>query len=256
MSLEEPNAFINISDNEEDCDVIDCDDVLDIENTESESDLSNVKIEGKTWINKDIVPVKKIKCIIPLSLLKAIKDIENCVNRKFSNSNEFSIYIRGEMNDDGVLEVFEDYYIPKQRVTAASVDYLEEPNSYYNGCLHKHPDGCMNFSGVDEKYINSNFEFSLLYVKKKIHLGIINIKYMGNRRVQVPLDVQLESELYNDDIDIDNITMFVQPAPVVTPNLFTPHGVVQPQVVNPDKPAIQEMLDFEDQEEFLKYLGV
>ena len=260
---EEPNAFVadeddvdnDVQEDEDDCEVVDCDDTLELNNDEvDETNLDNVKIEGDAWINVDIVPVEKIKCIVPKKLFKAIQDIENSVNKKFSRKNEFSIYIRGELGDDGILYVCEDYYIPKQRVGVASVDYLEDPQPYYNGCLHKHPDGCMSFSGVDKKYINSNFEFSLLYVKQKIHMGIINIKYIGNRRVQVPLDIQMEGTQF-DDVNIDNITIElprakinaaavpVIPTPPILPGFDNSLGIdIKPHVTQ--GPSMMDVYDY------------
>ena len=261
----EPNILCDIPD---DCEVVDCDDTIELDKSDSDEDIENVKIEGDTWINLDIVPVEKITCFVPKKLFKAIQDIEECVNRKFSRKNEFSIYIRGEMGEDGILSVCEDYYIPKQKVGMASVDYLEEPSPYYNGCLHKHPDGCMSFSSVDKKYINSNFEFSLLYVKQKIHMGIINIKYIGNRRVQVPLNIELEGTQH-DDVNIDNITLDVPPivksTAIKTPAIIKTSGnkvldVVQPHVVKPMTvdPYYEGLCTVpdDDQEAFMKYLGL
>ena len=151
-----------VNESDEECEEIDDSDCLVVESTDDENSASKIKIEGDAWINEDLVPVTKIKCYVTKELYNAIRSIEYCVNKKFGASNEFSIYIHGELDEEGDLIVSPDYYIPKQKVGGASVDYLEEPEKYYNGCLHKHPSGCTSFSSVDKKYINSNFEFSLL----------------------------------------------------------------------------------------------
>jgi hypothetical protein len=193
--------------NEENFECLDLDDVEHVEHVPlTDSNIHNIKnINPGEYINRDMIPVKKIKCIIPVKLFKNIKCIEKCVNSKFNSAPEFSIYIHGEFDDDGNYVVDEKFYIPKQNVGCASVDYLEEPDSYYNGCLHKHPDACKNFSSTDEKYINSNFDFSLLYVSKNISKGIINLKYHSNYRIQVELSINIKDDEENCDFNIDNI---------------------------------------------------
>lgn len=261
--------------NEEDevCEEVDDSDCLDIEKSTDTESASKIKIEGDTWIRQDMVPITKIKCYVPDELYSVIKNIEASVNRKFGSSNEFSIYIHGEFDEEGDLIVSPDYYIPKQRVGGASVDYLEEPEAYYNGCLHKHPTGCTSFSGTDKKYINSNFEFSLLYVNQKIHTGIINIKYFGNRRVQIPLDI-ITIEPDYEEIDIVNIEKEVpkpvtsytpkvigKPAASNTPSLLLPgfdnkrdNTVIQPTVFNGGMSNAE--IDMEtDMEEYFNNLG-
>ena len=238
--------------------------ISQLENEEN-LEIKNLEIKCGEWINTDLVPVKKIKCIIPIKLLKAIRDIEISVNKKFTSRNEFSIYIHGEYDEDGNISVSEDFYIPKQKVTCASVDYVEQPEPYYNGCLHKHPDGCTNFSGTDEKYINCNFEFSLLYVNHNIRLGIVNIKYHNNHRVQVPVTIQIDDDDIENPINIDNIlkpdppklTEYNPTATVNTPKIANPAygGVVLPTVVNPltddeDNDIDHDALTYLSQQEF------
>jgi len=236
---------------EEILEVDDTDDCLNVESVNDDSSASKIRIEGEDWINTEIVPITKIKCYVPKELYSAIRNIEECVNKKFGSSNEFSIYIHGEFDEEGDLIVSRDYYIPKQKVGGASVDYQEQPEKFYNGCLHKHPSGCTSFSGVDKKYINSNFEFSLLYVNEKINKGIININYYGNRRIQVDLDVITEPPTF-EAINIDNIEKAVYRVPtkgfprtdksVSTPNLCLPG--FSPEVIQPT--VVRENLDDED----------
>lgn len=159
----------------------------------SEEDSGVANINGSEWTSVKLVPVDKIECKFPFELLKSLRQVDNGVKQKIGDV-EFSVYIHGEFNDDGVFVISEDFYIPKQKVSGASVDYLEEPDNYYNGCLHKHPKGVTTFSGTDKKYINSNFDFSILYLNGKIQTGIINVPYHANRRLQSTLKIVVDND--------------------------------------------------------------
>ena len=201
-------SIVSESESLENMETFEDDDLLSAESVEIDNNkkFNPKSIETGEFINKDLVPIEKMKCIVPHKLLEAIRTIEIGVNRKFGSSNEFSIFIHGDYDPDGNLIVNEDFYIPKQNVSGASVDYQEEPQPFYNGCLHKHPSGCTSFSGTDKKYINSNFDFSLLYVNSKITKGIVNIPYDGKHRIQCDLNIQIDSDQVVCNINIDNIT--------------------------------------------------
>lgn len=182
---------------------------------ESVKDI-NIHCMGGDFIDVDMIPVKKVPCVVSKKLLADVKNIEYSVRKKFGSDNEFFIFLHSDFNDDGEMIISDMFYIPKQTVTGATVECEEQPNRFYNGCLHRHPNGVMSFSGSDERTINSNFEFSLLYVNGKIHLGIYNIKYYGNKRIQVPLEIKMEGEEVSE-VDVSSITRYVPPAPVVRP---------------------------------------
>jgi hypothetical protein len=83
-------------------------------------------------------------------------------------------------------------------VTAAHIDY-EEDNIDFNTVIHKHPDNCMSFSGTDEKYINSNFDFSLLWVNKKLHIGYIKINCDHiSKGLFVRLNLNIKQDSYSE----------------------------------------------------------
>ena len=183
---------------------------------ESVNDDIRIQCMGGDFIDVDMIPVKKVPCIISRQLLSDVKNIEYSVRKKFGTDNEFFIFLHSDFTNDGEMIISDVFYIPKQIVTGATVECQERPSRFYNGCLHRHPNGVMSFSGSDERTINSNFEFSLLYVNGKIHLGIYNIKYFGNKRIQVPLEIRMENE-QTSEVDISSITRYVPPAPVVQP---------------------------------------
>lgn len=77
--------------------------------------------------------------------------------------NEFSWLSKIEKVKDGVIYISEEYYIPKQEVTPASVDFKEALPREYNVIFHKHPRGLTSFSVSDLETISVNFEVSILY---------------------------------------------------------------------------------------------
>ena len=237
--------------------------IVDTVESSTMDNLKNLNIgTGGEIINTLMVPVDKITCKMSMDLFYNIQEIERKVKEKFRSDQEFSIYLHGDFNDDGELVLSDTYYIPKQTVSAASVDYKEEPHSFYNGCLHRHPSGVTSFSGTDRRYINSNFQFSLLYVNQKIHTGIINIPYFGTRRIQVPLKTDIVNPHVTEEIDIENICRFQAPKKEIqTPKITGFHnkaGVIMPHVVSPTLFDDNTEIETNDpeQEEFFRYLGV
>lgn len=158
-----------------------------------------------TWTNIQSVPVKSIPCIIKDDLLSKLIKIENKITARTHKSLEFGCYVKGKISNGKLIVDEENIYIPKQSVTSASIEFKEEvPDSSYNGVIHRHPNGCLQFSGVDDKYINSNFQFSLLFVQRTVRCGIINVMTDFGLKIQVPLDIIVISD--DSDINIDGIT--------------------------------------------------
>ena len=123
---------------------------------------TNVVYEGHEGMwDSGLVVDEKPLIKVPFSVVEACKRI-----RELVNGNEFSILVKTE--SEGVRTVLtEEYYIPKQRVERASVDYDEDLSLLrkkgYNAVIHGHPDGMSSFSGADYEYINSHFPASLLF---------------------------------------------------------------------------------------------
>ena len=160
------------------------------------------------WTLNELVPLTSIKCKIPNKIVIFMRTIENLMRSHNMGSLEFGIFLKGSFSN-GILNVNGDcHYIPKQKVSAGSVDFEEDPPSPdFNGVIHRHPTGCKSFSGVDDKYINRNFDFSLLYEGNEIIKGIINIK-CENFRVQLPLDIEIQYPVFqieNPEVIFDKI---------------------------------------------------
>jgi len=154
-----------------------------------------------SWSNSDIDIVKTVKCIIPFELLTLMISIEN----QAAHSDEFALYLKGNYKDE-VLTVFQEYILPKQKVTGASVDFEEDSPVGFNGVIHRHPGNLTTFSGTDAMHINKNYMFSLLYVNHQIPTGIINIQLQGStKRVQLALDLVMQYPEVKHNLDLSNI---------------------------------------------------
>ena len=137
------------------------------------------------WTNDEMVPIKPpIKAYIPHEILNYMRSIEAKMGY---NKLEFGAFLKGELNN-GILYVTKDFLVLKQKVSGASIDFEENAGPEFNGVIHRHPPSCTSFSGTDDKYINSNQMFSLLYVNGNITKGIINIVIKNDIRLQVELD--------------------------------------------------------------------
>jgi len=146
--------------------------------------------------------IDKIKVVIDYGVLLILNNID----KKVIN-NEFSVLFKGEFRESAWY-VSPEYYIPKQEVSYASVKYIEDLAKYrhqgFNVVVHKHP-GTTSFSSVDDKYVNSHFPVSLLYVNNQIVNAKVLVSIADNVKIRLPAEVILtfpEKEIEN----IENIT--------------------------------------------------
>lgn len=105
----------------------------------------------------------------PVLYLQIISEL----NKKFDG--EYSFLGKIDRIEDNSVILKDEYYIPKQEVTATSVEYLESP-SEWDVVVHRHPFKGGGFSATDTEYINSNFKASLLISYNTITYAIFNIK--------------------------------------------------------------------------------
>lgn len=155
------------------------------------------------WTNDELVPIKPpIKAYIPHEILNYMRSIEAKMGY---NKLEFGAFLKGELNN-GILYITKDFLVLKQKVSGASIDFEENASAEFNGVIHRHPPSCISFSGVDDKFINSNQMFSLLYVNGNITKGIININIKDDIRLQVELEpIMLYPTIDNIDEIISKI---------------------------------------------------
>lgn len=127
-----------------------------------------------------------------LLVQKRILFVMRELDRLFPDT-EFLIYARASI--DGTSGRVYDPAIPKQVVSYGSV-HVTRPDVTRNAVIHKHPPYVYMFSFIDDEYINSNNDVSLLYVDGEIIEGIVRIRLpcgaYGLARVE-------EIQLYGDD---------------------------------------------------------
>ena len=105
---------------------------------------------------------------------------------------EFSFLCKGGWGEDGFEVDATSYLIPRQKVSLASVDYLEpldelRTSEGYNVVVHSHPfsPGQSTFSAADRETICSHFDCSLLYTGAGIVYASLTIQVSPSMKVIV-----------------------------------------------------------------------
>ena len=149
-----------------------------------------------SW-ESDLKVIERMRVIIPLRLLLVCNSIAAKLD-----GEEFSIVTNISKRSTDTIILSEDYYIPKQRVTAGSIDYL--PDHYvHNVVVHRHPNGLNTFSRTDQDFINQNFELSLLYTAEEYFVnGVYNHKLED---AIIPIPVKPVIDYGMEEIDMTNI---------------------------------------------------
>lgn len=156
---------------------------------ETKTKENKVIVKKDHWTNESVRIVKSIKCYVP----KYIVNIMKALDEKFTSS-EFSIFGSIDYNKkERQFEVDTVYFIPKQKVSMASVDYFEDAPEGFNLVIHKHPRGCRSFSNTDDTYINQNFDYSLLWEGGKFVSGQVRLNTEYGM-LCLPLDIVEERE--------------------------------------------------------------
>lgn len=143
--------------------------------------------------------IRNVEVVVPLKLLLVCDKIASKMN-----GDEFSIVTKIDQKLRNTIYLSEEYYIPKQTVSAARIEY--EPDEYngFDVVIHRHPSGCNSFSGTDMEYINQNFKLSLLYTRQdRFVKGLYNLKISDTEVVQLPVGITVD---YGSvEVDISNI---------------------------------------------------
>jgi len=112
----------------------------------------------------ELIP-KEATIEVPLSLVLLMKNLHDGVS--VCRNNEYSLLFNAKREDETLNFTIDtdSVYIPKQSVTPGHIDYLNpEEVQEYNGVVHRHPTGVRKFSGTDDKYLNSLFEVSFIFI--------------------------------------------------------------------------------------------
>jgi len=143
--------------------------------------------------------IRNVEVVVPLKLLLVCDNIASKMR-----GEEFSIVTKIDQKLRNTIYLSEEYYIPKQTVSTARIEY--EPDEYngYNVVIHRHPNGCNSFSGTDNEYINRNFMLSLLYTRQDGFVkGLYNLKISETEVVQ--LSVEISVDYGSVEVDVSNI---------------------------------------------------
>lgn len=138
---------------------------------------------------------------ITIWITPTVKEKTAYLMKKFTNL-EWLAYLLGEKKEDGSFLV-NDIFLPKQRVSGASVDNVDCPE--YNqlpvvGVMHSHHNMGHNFSHTDDEWINQNHDLSI--VVSKTGFG-------GQARYKMPcgaykiIDVKVKLKI-NSSVDFDD----------------------------------------------------
>lgn len=170
---------------------------IEVEDIMNESDIfdSELHIADKVIIR------------VPIKILSVCRAIQKKVNE-----HEFSILVKAAWNKN-VLELSENFVIPKQEVTYSSVDYRDNLAEYkkqgYNVVIHSHPFKSNSFSRDDIETINTHFTASLLYSCGEFTRAVIAVPI--NRDTILQIDAAIEIYTPVEDIDTSNIEIKYQP---------------------------------------------
>ena len=125
--------------------------------------------------------------------------------------DEFSVLCKGKWVSDTGFVISDEYYIPKQEVAGASVDYEEDISLHkrdgWNVVMHSHPftQGKGGFSIADDETINTHFECSVLITGSGISKAVLNLDH-GGVRIQIECNDFENYGLQEEfDIDVSNI---------------------------------------------------
>jgi hypothetical protein len=131
--------------------------------------------------------------LLPRDVVTILLDIQRSL---VDPGVEFGIYLKGELDKDTMTFTVKsgEYFLPKQNVTTVTIDFVEGRSFVpdFNTVIHRHPEGCNNFSSVDEHSINKNWDVSILFIPpNRFPAAIINIDITDTTRIQLPARVKI-----------------------------------------------------------------
>lgn len=171
-----------------------------------EENLNFEKIK-KTEVFDSGLSIVEPKILIPTKINTIVKSIQKKVG-----SEEFSVLLKGRWTERG-YEIENTFYIPEQKVTGTSVDYIENLSELqkqgWNVVYHSHPfSETPSFSESDKTSINCHFDCSLLGNRDGIKVGILSF-FTGDFIIQVNAEVVFIEEAI--EVDISKIRKKVIP---------------------------------------------
>ncbi len=119
---------------------------------------------------------------------------------------EFLLYMcfDEELADKYDIEVLSTIYVPKQKVTYASVKVADdEENRYGDAVLHKHPSGVNSFSYTDKDNINANHDISILVISGKPDIEDWVVVRRFHTDCELILTKQVKIKLFTPPVEVD-----------------------------------------------------
>jgi len=178
------------------------------------------------FVGIEIVDLSDFTVRVSLNLHEVCRVVDQKLDKM-----EWSILCKSNIGPKGAF-VTGVFLIPKQEVTASSVDFdpNEDLSAYreqgYNTVIHKHPGYGKSFSSDDMKYINANFPLSLLYCGKDYGEGTRTIDLAEGVRsiIKIPgskIDVVYPAiDVVVDEADIAKIKKKVWASNTAYPNRY------------------------------------
>lgn len=159
---------------------------------------------------KELVWDSGLKIVSPPILIyvpQSISDVIKSIEKQIVGNVEFSIYVNADISDIECIRISDEYYIPKQVVSGASVEYNEVPDTMFNAVIHKHPKGIMSFSSTDDEYINANFKVSILWCNGGFVAATVNYDAGAGVKLQLEGYAYVDDEINLPEVDIGNISV-------------------------------------------------
>jgi hypothetical protein len=147
--------------------------------------------------------MKKGKIFLPNNIAKIMVSIYESIDK---SDIEFGIYLKGTWDFENLeVAIADDAYIfPEQITTPTSIQFIEDaPSKDYNVVIHRHPNGCTKFSGVDDNSLNREFLASILYIPYwSFPDAVINIPIITGTKLQIQADVIVDGTLVDIDTNL------------------------------------------------------
>lgn len=178
--------------------------------------------------------VKTPKVLIPLKIFEVMVALDRQIDR------EAGIVCRGDWDENGNFVLSEEFYVPEQETTTATIEFKEPVlRTDWNVVIHKHPHGVTSFSSTDDEHINKNFDASILFCDGRFTDAVVNIKIKPGVYVQVAA----EPEIVVDELIPDEMVQKIREKKYVS------------RKISPTKNSKRTVRVFDDEDDFIRGLS-
>jgi hypothetical protein len=138
--------------------------------------------------------VNRVEVRVPTDVMDFLNKIHSHLD---NDRSEYGVYLKGTLDKDdmvfAILPGEENMYLPSQKVTAASLQFTEDPpHKSFNAVVHRHPAGMSGFSGTDRESINQDYDMSMLFIPPRAFpAAVVNLDMTETTRFQVEANVRV-----------------------------------------------------------------